>query len=198
MSRRKKRNRNNRTTKKKIRKAKDEYVKPMTKAPKQQECVDIINDINSRIINLLSLKTTPYSDSKKVDNDVNELKKDKKAIEPELRRLQSNAKSQSKLRSKKRDIIKKFNKLHPEQMTFACKESPGRPEVERYCPGLGAVLQDIVNAFCMTDPRRRSEMLHCITTLDHFHQKFMERGFVLSSSATYLRFQPHDSSTNQG
>ena len=63
---------------------------------------------------------------KKIDNDINKLKKDKKAIEAELRRLQSNAKSQSKLRSKKRDIIKKFNKLHPELMTFACKENPGR------------------------------------------------------------------------
>ena len=61
-----------------------QYLTPTTKAPKQKECVDIINSLNHKITNLVQLKSTPYVDIKQIDEDIKRLNNDKKAISLEL------------------------------------------------------------------------------------------------------------------
>ena len=119
-------------------------------------------------------------------------------MEAELRKLQSNAKAQRKFYKKTKETVKEFNKLHPDQIKICTKEGPGRPNVELYAPGLGAVLQDIVNTSCNTNSRRRDKIIYSVRTLDDLHRELRKRGWYLSRSATYLRILPRNPSTNEG
>ena len=173
-------------------------LNPTPSAPKQQQCQQIINSINSNISELISKKRDPHINHKLIDKDIKNLQSKKKLVQSEIRRLQSNAKSARKLRKKKREIEKRWKAANPNDTSIIIQETAGRPNVEKYAPGLHAIIQDIVNAGCCADPRRRSEIIHCVNTTDELKSELDKRGYHLSRSATYLRFMPKDPTTNQG
>ena len=136
--------------------------------------------------------------NKWIDREIKKLQEQRKAMHTELRRLKSNAKSQKKLRDKQRMIHKKWVELNPGDNTLIIRDGPGRPNIECYISELQGVIMDIVNSGCNADPRRRSETLFCLSTLDELHDELAKRGIMMSRSATYLRLMPKDPTTNQG
>eukprot|EP01083_Nonionella_stella_P205675 748760_1 len=108
------------------------------------------------------------------------------------------AEAQQKRTANKNEKLKIYNKEHPEDTNFIVKDAPGRPNVERYFPHFGSVLMDIVNEFCATDPKRRSEQLTYCDSLASFTSKVNEMGFDINQQTLYLRLIPRRKSSIHG
>eukprot|EP01083_Nonionella_stella_P205674 748759_1 len=119
-------------------------------------------------------------------------------LKKKLKRLQNNAEAQQKRTANKNEKLKIYNKEHPEDTNFIVKDAPGRPNVERYFPHFGSVLMDIVNEFCATDPKRRSEQLTYCDSLASFTSKVNEMGFDINQQTLYLRLIPRRKSSIHG
>eukprot|EP01084_Bolivina_argentea_P040080 74063_1 len=78
------------------------------------------------------------------------------------------------------------------------KDKAGRCNVEMYFPHFGAVLMDIVNDVCATDPKRASEMLTFCDSLPKFCEEVQRRGFQISIQTLYLRLVPRRTNSHHG
>ena len=163
---------------------------PTPRAYKQQQQVDIINDINSKIAGLIEEKSKPYRDIKRIDADIKQLQKTKKTVKNKLNRLVSNAKASKKRRKKERAALIKCKQKYPNDQSIIMREKRGRPPVEVWCPGLGAIIQNIVNGQCAADGRRRTEAVTYASSLDQLTEELNKRGFELSRQTSYLRLMP--------
>ena len=140
----------------------------------------------------------PYMDIKSISSDIKKLNIKKKKIQSKLSRLKSNAKASAKQRVKIKMLKEKYMDKFPNGNGMVFRKKAGRPPVEVYAPGLGGVMQDIVNVSCAADPKRRSEIVTTANTLDDLQQQLFDRGFILKRSTLYLRVLPRRGNTNEG
>ena len=117
------------------------------------------------------------------------------------KRLQGQAKWQQNYRKRLKNTITELSKTS-EEAANALKpfnqESPGRPFLEDDQPGIVQAILGIVQNQSSADPRRRSEILRTVKTLDDLHLELCNMGFVISKSATYYRLMPRRSDTKEG
>ena len=161
-----------------------------SRAYKQNQQLEVINDINSKIVGLMTEKSKPFRDIKKIDSEIKRLQNTKKKAKTKLNRLISNAKASKKRREKERETLIKYKQQNPNDKSIIIREKRGRPPVEVWCPGLGAIIQEIVNSECAADPRRRTEAVTYANTLDQLGDELQKRGYHLSRQTTYLRIMP--------
>ena len=78
------------------------------------------------------------------------------------------------------------------------REGPGKPRIEETQPDLLATISKIVESQSAADPRRRTEILRSVRTLDDMTNELSRLGYIISRSATYLRLQPKRKNTIEG
>ena len=76
---------------------------------------------------------------------------------------------------------------------------PGRPRIEEDQPQLLSTILDIVQATSAADPRRRTEMIRSVRTLDDLVSELKGTfGYNISRNATYCRLLPKKGNTSEG
>ena len=65
-------------------------------------------------------------------------------------------------------------------------------------PELLRVITEIAKFGCAADPRRRSETIRTVRTLDDLHEEVKLKGFHLSRSSLHLHLLPRDATTIEG
>ena len=127
-----------------------------------------------------------------------ELKKEKKSLERRKKQLIRNWVNQAALRKRR--------KISP---VVAFRNNPGRPPVEEKVPELPDLIVKLVASRCTTDPRRRTEIVRCIQTVDELEQalngeiataypELYASGFRLKRSTLYLRLMPRRVNSIEG
>ena len=151
--------------------------------PKQDEVREFIESLNKDIDNLEASRNKPFISISAVDKKIKEKKEQQKKLK-RLRQLQKASKVQ---RTKQKKALNIFKKQNPDDNTVTVREGigiyftynigdihvvilmiytvPGHPPVECYAPHFGAVLMEIINNHCKTDPRRQSEMITACDSL---------------------------------
>ena len=102
----------------------------------------------------------------------------------------SNAAASKQRRQKERATLIKYNQQNPNDESIILRKGRGRSAVKVWCPGLGAIMQDIVNRECAADGRRRTEAITYARSLDELTAELNKRGFELSRQTSYLRLMP--------
>lgn len=74
----------------------------------------------------------------------------------------------------------------------------GRPTLEVTQPGMRAAIIAIVEHDGAADPRRRTEALHAVQTLDELHRELLRLGYSLSRSGLYNQLIPHRPTSIEG
>ena len=147
----------------------------------QKKWNDEVNAVNAILVDLLQSTVDLSTDIGRIRKDIKKLQKQREECLNKIKRLQQLATAQKKIRDKHKRAFKKMAELHPEDVDFVVKEAPGRPNVEMYFPGFGAVLMDIVNQCSMTDPRRRSKNVNLLCFIPSFAKEVRKRGYLLSN-----------------
>ena len=125
--------------------------------------------------------------------DVDKLKKQLKKEEVELSRLKSNAKSQQKMRVKKKKLIKKAceeDEKLAKILKSVSRNQVGRPRIEEDQPLVLQTILDIVDASSAAHDRRREPIIKTVKTLDDLVAALNERGITIKRGATFLRLLP--------
>ena len=172
--------------------------KKQSAAPKQAMKQKEIDIINKEISDLIDTSRKPFVDQDAIKAALTEKYAAKKALETGLKRLVSMANASAKYRQKIRSVVKKYKSEHPDDMTLIIQDKPGRPNVEKYYPHFSCILMDIVNEYCATDPKRRSNMLIYCDTLPQFLEKVKAAGFDVVASTLYYRLLPRRANTIEG
>jgi hypothetical protein len=163
-----------------------------TKSFKQEEKKEKISNLKSQISHMESLRRdTELSMITKAD--VDKLKRQLKKEEAELSRLKSNAKSQKKMRVKKKKLIKKAceeDENLAKILKSISRNQVGRPRIEEDQPQVLQTILDIVDASSAAHDRRREPIIKTVKTLDDLVAALNERGITIKRGATFLRLLP--------
>jgi len=176
-----------------------EEHKEKRETPAQDKIRAEISNIEAQLTVYKKVENSGLSTSN--HKDISQLRNGLKEKKKKLKRLANDAKLQKKRRDKLRDTIQDVSASNPEiakKFKGFNRSSSGRPRIEVDQPGLLSAILNIVQASTAADPRRRTEALRSITTLDDMKSELEKLGYNLSRSATYLRLLPRRGNTIEG
>lgn len=105
------------------------------------------------------------------------------------------------LRQLKRNVHYKLKSREAKKRALPSppKEVPvGRPRLEIAQPGLRAAIIGLVEVDGAADPKRRSEALYAVRTLDDLLVELRKLGYTLSRTGLYNRLIPRNPTTREG
>ena len=166
-------------------------VKGKNATPAQDRLKDNLDSTNEKIASFVSLdQSLGLNEQNK--KALKALTQEKTEIEKNLKRKQSNAIAQKKVRARKVEVLQQLKEEHPEVASKIAKldvkkDEVGRPPLEMKMPGLHEAILNIVAPESGADQRRRTELFNCVKTLDDLQKALVGEGYQLSRTATYYR-----------
>lgn len=133
-----------------------------------------------------------------IQKEINFLRQEILREEKLLKKKGNNVNRQKKFRSSQKLKLKKVLEIPGVNDILKLQKIAGRPKLENNQPELLKTILDIATFSGGADPKRRTETVHCVRTLNELHDRLLELGFTLSRSATYLRLLPRNSTTIEG
>ena len=161
--------------------------------PAQDHLKGSIADLDAIIHKLTMVKDQGLA----TESSYRELKEAKKkgdALSATLKRKQSVANANRKLREKQRAALRAASTSTPGVPFQEVSGRPRHPDNEE----LLKTIVDLSMHGSSADERRRTEIIRSCRTLDDLHDALLERGYQISRSATYLRLIPRRSNTIEG